>query len=518
MPLVAAGFRGLNTSIATTVGLVDPLWALVFQNAIFDDNGRFAVRKGWVNQTTTGMTGVDPVYAVHEYIRDNGTLTLIGSQTSTVPATTIFESTDDGATWSDISGAISATSAKWKFVNFNDKVYATAPGHKVWEYTGTGTFTQITSSPVTNGTLLAGFGRLWAGEDATTSIKYSVLLGGDDWSGVGSGSIDAENAFTAENDQVMALFAFGSTFVVFGRKQILMYVDGTGSVLGIDPDNMYVVDTIEGTGCKFRDSVVSIGKGDIWFISDSGIQSFARVVQDKTNPLTDITANVDGLITTLIANEVSATGNTKAIYSPENNFVLYLFPESNKILMIDTRIPLDDGTFRVSEWTLLTSFNSIARRQNGDILFGLTAGDIAKYTGFRDDGGGADTIVELVYATPWMDFGEELHNRLKIVKQIYGIFYGRETLTATARWAVDFRPLEFSETFTNDYTSSGAEFGAGEYGEDEYGTGHRLRKQYIAGMGEGQFIKVWITIQSTDVDDKVAIQEMGIYAKPGRNV
>ena len=78
--------------------------------------------------------------------------------------------------------------------------------------------------------------------------------------------------------------------------------------------------------------------------------------------------------------------------------------------------------------------------------------------------------------------------------------------------------MEFSAAFTNDYTSSGAEFSAGEFGEDEYGTGHRLRKQYIPAMGEGQYVKLWLTIQSTDIDTLVAIQELGIVAKLGRMV
>jgi hypothetical protein len=511
----------LNTEVATTVGLVDPLWALVLQNAVFDSKGRIGMRKGYVDQTTTPMTNAGDVRVLHEYLRDNGTKTIIGFSHAAAPTRLVYESTDDGATWSDITGAISTTSNSWIFVDFNDRVYATAPGHKVWEYTGTGTFTQISGSPVTNGTLLAAYGRLWAGEDASTSIKYSVLLGGDDWTGTGSGSIDATNAFTNGNDTVMALAAFGSAFVVFGRKQILLYVDGTGSVLGIDPDNMYVVDTVEGTGCKFRDSVVSIGEGDLWFISDAGVQSFARVVQDKTNPLVDISKNVRGMVQEWIATEVSAGSEVNAIFSPEDQMVLIHFPTQEQILMIDTKVQMEDGTYRISEWTstdMDADVDCIARRQNGDIIFGSTDGQIYKYTGYRDDGGDTDAVIELVYASPWMDFGEQAHNRLKIIKQFYGVFYGRETLTATARWSFDFRPLEFSETFTNDYVSSGGEFGAGEFGEDEYGTGHRLRKQYIAGMGEGQFVKVWITIQSTDVDDLVAIQEMGIYAKVGRFV
>ena len=509
-PIIGPGFRGLNTEQATMVGNVDAMYALVLQNAVFDNKGRIALRKGYVDQTTTPITATPNVYVLHEYIRDNGNKTLI----ALADDFKVWESTDDGASWSEITGSISTTVVKWKFVNFNDKCYATAPGHKVWEYTGTGTFTQVSDSPVTNGTLLAAFGRLWAGQDGTTSIKYSTLLGGDDWTSTGAGSIDAENAFTNENDYVQGLAAFGASLIVFGRYQILIYVDGTGSTLGIDPDNMYVVDTVEGVGLLYRDTVVPVGNGDLLFASDQGIHSFSRVVQEKANPLVDLTKNVRGLAQDLLQNEVGATGNQKAVYVPQEQMVLYLFPESNKILMIDTKLMQEDGTYRISEWTGLTDFYSIYRRQDGTILFGGGDGNIHKYTGYRDDG----STYDMVYASPWLDFGPEAHNRLKIVKQFYGVYYGRETLTATARWSFDYRPLEFSEAFTNDYASSGAEFGAGEYGEDEYGTGSRHRTAYTAGAGEGQYVKFWLTIQSTDVDDGLAIQELGIMARIGRTL
>ncbi len=511
IPLIGPGFRGLNTTNATSVGSIDPLWALVLQDCVFDEVGRISLRKGWVNQTTTAMTGGGLVYVEHEYLRDDGTRSIVALKENH----TFWISTDDGDTWTEITGSISTTTVKWKFVNFVDKLYATAPGHKIWVYTGTGNFTQVTNSDASNGTLLAAFGRLWSGKDASSTINYSVLLDGTDFAGTGSGSIDAANAWTSETDEIMGLAAFGATFVVFGRSQILIYVDGTGSVLGIDPDNMYVVDTVEGTGLEFRDSIVSIGEGDLWFISRQGVQSLKRVVADKVNPLADITKNVRALTRDLIANEVGATGIVKGIFSPDNQFVLYLFPESNKILLIDTKIEMEDGTYRVAEWVGLTDFSALMVRKNNDILFGLSDGKLGLYTGYRDNG---STKYSLVYSSPWLDFGPEVHNRLKIIKQFYGIFFGRETLTAIARWAVDFRPLEFTETFTNDFDASGAEFGAGEYGESDYGDGHRLRRQYIAGAGEGQFIKVQVALESTDVDAIVAIQEMGVFAKLGRFV
>ncbi len=513
-PLIAPGFRGLNTELATSFGTGDPFWAVVLQNAVFDDNGRIALRKGWRDQTTTAITGTPDMWVLHEFLRDDGTVTLI-TKTS---GDEIHESTDDGATWSDISGAISTTSDDWVFVNLADKLYATAPGHKIWQYTGTGTFTQITSSNVSNGVLLAAFGRLWAGRDASSVVDFSGLLDGTDWTTTSHGQFDTANAWTQGSDVVKGIAAFGATLLVFGGEQILMYVDGSGSILGVDPTQMYVVDTIEGSGLLHKNSIIKIGEGDVWYISEIGVQSIKRVVQEKTNPTTAVSANIRSLITSLNTAHIGSAGGVRGLYSKNNNFALFIYPESNTVLMFDTKRELEDGAYRAAEWTGLDFFGGLVRR-NGDILFGLTAGNIAKYDLYRDDGtAGTPTKFDMIYASPWLDFGADLHNRIKIVKQFYVIIYGHQTLTATARWAFDFRPLEFSETFTNDSEVSGGEFGAGEFGEDEFATGFRLRRQYVSGAGDGQFVKLWITLESTDVDALVAIQECGVYAKAGRNI
>ncbi len=510
--LLGPGFRGLNTELAAAAGENEPTWALTLNNAVWDDRGLVSLRKGYVVLTTVPIAGAPSAKVVHEYLRADGTTEIIvmGSDFA------IYSSTDDGSTFSAITGALVTTTTDWKFVNFNGNVYATASGNKVWEYTGTGTFTEIADSPVTRGVILAAFGRLWAARDGSSAIDYSALLGGATWTGSGTGAIDTANVWTQGYDEVRGLAAFGSTFVVFGREHIILYVDGSGSVLGIDPNNMYVVDTIEGTGTEFRDAIVNIGDGDLWFVSAQGVQSLARVIQDKTNPLVDVSANIRGLVQNRIFNQTGEVNSVQAIFSPEEQFCLFLFTGTNEIIHFDTQLRLEDGTYRASVWTDITDRESFTVRRDGTILYGLTGGEVAKYSNYRDDAGGADTKYDLVYATPWVTVGE--HNKLKIIKGFYGHFYGQETLTATARWAVDFRPLEFAETFLSDFDASGGEFGSGEFGNDEFADGYRFRRQYTSGAGEGQFVQLWLTIESTDVDAFVAIQEVGIMAKLGRQV
>jgi hypothetical protein len=514
LPLVTPGFRGLNTELADAAGFIQQDWASVLENFVFDDLGRLSSRMGYTDQTTVAITGTPDILKVHEYQKLDGTVSLV----VVTSAFELWESTDDGSTWADISGDFTTNllaTAKVQLANFNDELYATAPGFKVYRYTGTGTFTEIADSQATSGNIIATFGRLWVSRDATSTIDYCGLLDGTDWSGTAAGSIDASNAWTRGTDTVTALASFGATLVVFGATHILMYVDGAGSELGVDPDNLYVVDTIEGTGTQHPDSILNIGEGDLWYISDAGVQSLSRVVQDKVNPLADISKNVRSLVDQNITNHLGSATTIQGVYSPEQKFVIYMFPETDRVLYFDTRFPLDDFTFRAGTWESLTDWYSLLRRKNGDIFIGGGDGNVHKYTSYRD---GASTVITCAYASPWLNFGQEQHGTLKIPKSFYVFMYGRETLTCTARWSYDFRPLEFSNTFTNDYSPSGAEWGSGEWGSGEFGDGHRMRRAHIAAMGQGQVLKFYLTIESTDVDDKVSIQEIGVRAKFGRHV
>jgi hypothetical protein len=36
--------------------------------------------------------------------------------------------------------------------------------------------------------------------------------------------------------------------IVFGKRHIIMWTDGAGAALGLDPGNIYVEDVIEGAG------------------------------------------------------------------------------------------------------------------------------------------------------------------------------------------------------------------------------------------------------------------------------
>lgn len=510
LPLVGPGFRGLNTELSAGAGFMDGTWASQLNNAVFDDLGRITLRKGIVDQTLTQNAGASvTMHHMHEYLRADGTVTLFAIASSFA----IFKSDDGGDSWVNVSGDTAGLliNHDMQFTNFNGELFLGARGHQIYQYTDTlGSFTTLPNSPVCNGSIMGAFGRLWCGVDASGIISYSGLLNAEDWLSTSSGSIDATNAWTDGQDEVMAIASFGASFLVFGKNHILVYVDGAGSVLGIDPDNMYVVDTVEGTGTHDRDSILNIGEGDLWFLGPQGVQSMARVIEDKVNPLTDISQQQRSLAQALIDAHVGSITSVKAIYSHSERFVLIAFPESDIILGYDLRFPLQDGTYRAFTWQLSDSHGMLVRR-NGDILFGLNQGNVALYDTYRDLG----VAYALEFATPWLNFGQDAHTNLKILKGAHVVLYGKGNLSGDVRWGKDYRPLEYSESYTNAYNASGAEWGDGEWGSGEFGDGLRMRSERVALSGEGTVVKLYIDIEG-DEDYKIALQEVVIHAKIGR--
>jgi len=475
LPLVGPGFRGLNTELSNADGFTEMDWASFLENTVFDDLGRVSMRKGYVDQTTTPAGTAVGMYHTHEYLRADGIVSLVAVDAAFV----IWHSTDDGATWTDITGDLTGLFANLdlQFANFNGDLYIAVRGHKVHRFNdGLTNFKVISDSPVTSGSVIGTFGRLWAATDASGVVGYSGLLAGTDWTTTSSGSIDASNAWTDGQDEITAIASFGATFLIFGQRHILVYVDGAGSELGVDPDNLYVVDTIEGTGTTNRDSIINIGEGDLWFLGPQGIQSLSRVIEDKVNPLVDISKNQRSLVKSLVTNEIGAPASVKAVYSHTERFAIFTFPSTTTVLCYDLRFRLEDGTYRASTWDTLVAYNGLVDRRNFDIFFGLTGGNVAKYTGYRDNN---VTIYPMTYASPWLNFGQDAHASLKILKSAYMYLWGAGTLSGTIRWAKDFRPLEFSQTYSNVFVATGAEFGSGEWGSGEFGDGLRMRKHEL---------------------------------------
>lgn len=499
------GFYGLNKEAQHT--LLSPSWATESQNALIDEAGRLAARKGWTKLTVTPMSGAPTIRALIEYLQNDGTSRVVAAA-----GNKLWDSTDNGATWNDRTGVLTPAASQWQFATFNNKVFAAQVGHALAVKSGAGNFAAATAAtgviPTNPVAICAAFGRLWCINSDLFTIQYCAL--GDDtkWATVdGGGTVDLRFLWTQGTDQGVAIAAYGANLVFFGKRHIFIEVDGRGSDRGLDPTQMYVTDTIEGVGCLARDSVQAIGAGDMQFLCQSGITSLSRVIQEQATPMVDSSGNSRTYVTGLLLGSNVDQYETKSVYSPENKFYLITTENANVTFCVDMRGTLQDGTRRVTEWPEFIP-TAMCKKLDGTVLYGWPGGIIGYYNGYLDN----LSTYRFVFQSGWLDL-EDLNAILKIGKRIKIVAYSPAGLTLTIKWFYDFRQeLHFNQlVLTGD---GPAEYGTGLYGTAEYSGGLQQRIETVPMDGSGQYVKLGCELEVNG--QPFAIQSLTAYFTKGR--
>lgn len=500
------GFLGINKEARQT--LLAPAWATEAQNAVVDEAGRLAARKGWVNQTSSAISGAPLIESGVEYLQEDGTSMLVVGANSK-----LWHSVNDGTSFVDVTGALSVTDDKWQLVNFNSSVFAAQPAHDLAKKATTGNFAALAASsgtiPNDPVAILAAFGRLWAIDSTRQTLKYCALLDETLWAEAdGGGEIDLSKLWTQGTDQGVALGAFGSTLVVFGKRHIFLYTDGRGSDRGLDPAQMYVYDTIEGQGCAARDSVQTVGEGDLMWLSQTGIRFISRTLQEQASQLKDASGNNQSHVVGMTLDASVDPTEIRSVYSPENKFYLLIAPDADVTFCVDMRGALEDGTHRLTEWPGFIPGCAI-NRVNGDLLFGFS-GVLGKYRGYNDND---SETYRFVFRSGWLDQGPESNSILKIPKRMKLLCYSPTASTVTMKWFFDFkRYMHYAQrTIEGDAAD---EYDIGEYGIAQYNSALAQRSLTVPMSGSGQYILIGCELEIDG--NPFAVQSLTIYQVPGR--
>jgi hypothetical protein len=309
-------------------------------------------------------------------------------------------------------------------------------------------------------------------------------------------------------DEIVAIEAIGANLVVFGKNHIVMWGDKQGSEIGLDPTELEVVDTIEGTGCIARDSIAVTGEGDMIFLSRHGIQSLGRVIQFKSNPTKTLSKNVrKDLQEAITASRAvdAELDRVQATHSPEQGLYIINFPSIDKQFVLDTQHPFEDDegdvVFPVTDWMLGGTIGGVLSIVTGEVYFG-SSGVVGKYAGQSDN----DVAYDFEFITGWIDFGDsQINHRIKMLKELVAsVQIGEGTLSWN--WEFDFNGTQL----TRSVLYSGgtvAEFGTAEFsdgggagigynnpaigaasGETEFSGGAVIQRKNIPAHGEGQFL------------------------------
>jgi hypothetical protein len=447
--IAAPGFFGLNTQ-ESSVTLQDG-FALVADNCIIDKYGRLGARKGW-RYLTSGSTGVNLV-GMHRFVDITGSETII-SWSDTAFYTGVGTLTEITPTTDN-----TITTGNWQCATLNDKAYFFQSGYKPMVYDPVGgTITDVEDESSYSGTVpqantvLSAYGRLWVADTTTDkmTVSFSDLLDGAGWNAGSAGSIDLSSILVKGTDEIVGLGAQNGQFIVFCKQNIVIFDDNTGGA-SFDPATMRLIEVISRVGCVARDSIQNTGL-DIFFLSEDGLRSLGRVIQEKSLPMRDLSANVRDDIVQVTQAETS--GDIKSVYSEDNAFYLLLFPSFERIYCFDTRAPLQNGALRVTIWDNQTQTNMLMLP---NAVYFSQADGIADYATYQDNA----TKYRMKYYTTYFDFGSA--SQFKILKRLATTIIGGSGQDFVLKAGFDYTDsyLSFPAQLT---TKTVDEYNVAEYG------------------------------------------------------
>lgn len=499
--LVAPGFKGVNTEDSPLTE--DPAFAEVADNTVIDKSGRVASRKGVqiLSDNPEELQG-NPLCSIHYYFEQSGGREEVLSAGNLK----IYKGT---STLEDITPAgVTITADDWQIVNFNDKAYFFQIDHEPLVYSfdeGMQTLEEVTGEVTPDvlkcNAVASAYGRLWIADSTTDkqTVYFSDLLIPSFTTG-SAGLVDVSKYWPDGTDQIVGISAHNSILAVYGKHSIVVY---QGASNPLDSLQLATADSISGVGCIDRNSIQGIGT-DVLFMSYDGLRSLGRVVQERSLPISDLSASVKSEIVKSI--ELNS-GPVKSVYSPENSFYLISFIGTDITYCFDVKTRLENGAFRATRW-LSPLFKCFARALDGRVFVG-TASGVGLYSGYLDAG----ESYRLRYYSPALTFGDP--SKLKMLKRMTPTLIGSNTAKVSLRWAYDF-----SEAYSAQSIDLGSAvpntgfFNESEWNIAEFSGGTAVSRRPINTTGSGTVIIVGL---EADIEgEPLSIQEINIQALTGR--
>ena len=506
----APGFYGLNTQDSPLD--LNAGFALVATNCIIDQYGRIGSRQGWSRvNSSSGDLGANDVKVIHELVQEDGTLTVLFTGNNKLfkldGSNNVVELTYGGG-----GSAPTITASNWQCASLNQITYFFQSGFNPLIYdpaVSTTTYRRVSEKTGYVATVpdadivISAFGRLWAANTNSdnSTVFFSDLIAGHVWSTGTAGSLDVSRVWVNGSDQITGLAAHNGFLFIFGKRQILVYANAT------TPATMQLSDTVEGIGCIARDSIQTTST-DVLFLSNSGVRSLMRTIQEKSAPERDLSKNIRNDLMGAVAGETLA--NIKSVYSEREAFYLLTTPSIDTTWCFDTKAYLPDGSARVTTWDSITPKSFLSRR-DGSLYIGKT-GYIGYYNTYQD----YDTAYRMLYYTNHADLGDQ--NVTSILKKLSTVVIGGTNQVVTFKWGFDFKTNYLSDNTSipeqGVYYYGIAEYGANATTIAYYSDGVALQTLTVSASGTGKVVQ---TGYESDINGAaLSIQKIEIQAKNGK--
>jgi hypothetical protein len=355
-----------------------------------------------------------------------------------------------------------------------------------------------TTSTFTPNCALTSFGRLWVANitNDEQTVYFSDLQDPSNFTSGTAGSLDISTVIPT-GDGIVALASHNGFLVIFCHRSILIYQNPK------EPASMTLQDVIKGVGCIARDSVASVFNSDTMFLSETGVQSLGRLIQEKSMPLRDVSKNVRDDLIANIANENLV--NVKGVYVASESFYLLSFPYTGYTYCFDTRGVLENGAARTTIWKDLNP-TAFFVTENRTLYIGKQ-GYIGKYSGYIDH----ESPYRMSYYTNYFDF--EQPSVIKILKKLSLIIIGSGIQYISVKWAFDYT-TNYNTQLVSTKGAAVSEYNIGEYGIAHYSNGTSLDGVKLNVSGAGKVIQLGF---ETDINGSaMSIQKIDIAIKTGK--
>jgi hypothetical protein len=420
----APGFLGVNTQ-ESSVDLSSG-YALEAYNCVIDKFGRIGARRGWTKVNTALNTDLASNKVEFLYNLPNPDVTFAGGNnklfTRAGGSSTLVTAVD--GTVADAAGtgttAYTITANEWMGASIvfgegptakphaylaqaghlplvyhqlgADHAHTGAYGFNLLSDAGTVPSTYASASDFKPNIVIGAYGRTWWADVANDkqTLYFSALLDGTNLATGDSGYLSLVDVFP-NGDEIVGIAPHNGFLVIFGKRNIAIYANP------IDVTTLVLSDLVANIGCIARDSIVNTGT-DVMFLSESGVRSLSRVIQEKSAPINDVSFNVRDELVSFVESETNKE-KIKAAYYPKDAFYLLTLPTSKYVYCFDLRGRLENGAARVTIWDGIEP-SSLHVTYTGDLFVGKE-GYIGKYFGFTDNA----ATYRLRYYTNFFDLG-----------------------------------------------------------------------------------------------------------------
>jgi len=528
----APGFLGVNTQ-ESSVDLSSG-YALEAYNCVIDKFGRIGARRGWTKVNSALNTDLASNKVEFLYNLPNPDVTFAGGNnklfTRAGGSATLVTAVD--GTVADAAGtgttAYTITANEWMGASIvfgegptakphaylaqaghlplvyhqlgADHAHTGAYGFNLLSDAGSVPTTYASASDFKPNVVIGAYGRTWWADVANDkqTLYFSALLDGTNLATGDSGYLSLVDVFP-NGDEIVGIAPHNGFLIIFGKRNIAIYANP------IDVTTLVLSDLVANIGCIARDSIVNTGT-DVMFLSESGVRSLSRVIQEKSAPINDVSFNVRDELVAFVESETNRE-KIKATYYPKDAFYLLTLPTSKYVYCFDLRGRLENGAARVTIWDGIEPA-ALHVTYTGDLFVGKE-GYIGKYFGFTDN---ADTY-RLRYYTNFFDLGAP--TSLKFLKKANFVIVGGIGQNVALKYGFDY--INSYRSITKQLrTGTVFQYNIGEYAIAEYSSGLVLEEVQSNLGGSGSIMQLGF---EADINTApLSIQKIDIYVKAGKTI